>query len=61
MFLRLILLSVFFISCSSTNNFELELEIKGLKKGKVILSKINDSTGVIIASVFVKGDRDSKV
>ena len=56
MFLRLILLSVFFISCSSTNNFELELEIKGLKKGKVILSKVNDSKGVIIDSVIVKGD-----
>lgn len=56
MYLRLILLSVFFISCSSTNNFELELEIKGLKKGKVILSKVNDSIGVIIDSVIVKGD-----
>ena len=56
MYLRLILLSVFFISCSSNNNFELELEIKGLKKGKVILSKVNDSTGVVIDSVFVKGD-----
>ncbi len=56
MYLRLILLSVFFISCSSTNNFELELEIKGLKKGKVILSKANDSIGVIIDSVIVKGD-----
>jgi hypothetical protein len=56
MYLRLILLIVFFISCSSNNNFELELEIKGLKKGKVILSKVNDSTGVVIDSVFVKGD-----
>ena len=56
MYFRLILLIVFFISCSSNNNFELELEIKGLKKGKVILSKVNDSTGVVIDSVFVKGD-----
>ena len=56
MYLRLILLSVFFISCSSNNNFELELEIKGLKKGKVILSKVNDSTGVVIDSVLVRGD-----
>ena len=56
MYLRLILLSIFFISCSSKGNFELELEIKGLKKGKIILSKVNDSTSVIIDSVLVKGD-----
>tara|TARA_B100001939_G_C16777810_1_gene545567 strand:+ start:80 stop:754 length:675 start_codon:yes stop_codon:yes gene_type:complete len=62
MIFRIFAILFFFISCDLSNDNNLDLEIKGLKKGKVILYKvINDSTDIIIDSATVYGSNKIKL
>jgi hypothetical protein len=55
--LRIFLLLVFLIGCQSNKNkLDLNFQVKGLKKGKITLKKLNDSSYFKIDSFVVKGD-----
>ena len=41
--IKALLLALILASCSNSNELILDVEIKDLKKGKLVLSKINDS------------------
>lgn len=50
------LLAISFIACENSNNFTLQGNIKGLKKGTVYLQRAQDTTFVTLDSVVVNGD-----
>ena len=55
---RYLLLLIILISCQpNKNKLDLNFQIKGLKKGKVTLKKLNDSSFVKIDSFIVNGDK----
>ena len=55
--LRFFLALIFLIGCHSVENkLNLNIEVKGLKKGTIILKKLNDSLFTEIDSFSVKGD-----
>ena len=56
--LRIFLLLVFLFGCQSNKNkLDLNFQVKGLKKGKITLKKLNDSSYFKIDSFVVKGDK----
>ena len=55
-FLYLTLVSVVILSCNEPNNFTLQGNIKGLKKGTVYLLKAQDTVFVTLDSVVVNGE-----
>lgn len=55
---RYLLLLIILISCQpNKNKLDLNFQIKGLKKGKVTLKKLNDSSFIKIDSFIVNGDK----
>ena len=55
---RYLLLLIILIGCETNKNkLDLNFEIKGLKKGKVTLKKLNDTSFVKIDSFIVNGDK----
>lgn len=59
LFLLIVLISV---SCSKTEqNLTIKGKIKGLKKGKVYLSKVLDSTFLVLDSTVINGDSNFKL
>ena len=45
-------------SCSNSNRLRLDVEIKDLKKGKLVLTKLNDSIFQPIDSFNVNGEKN---
>lgn len=55
--LRFFLALIFLIGCQSVKNkLNLNIEVEGLKKGTIVLKKLNDSLFIEIDSFTVKGD-----
>ncbi len=53
-----LLLIILFFGCQSNKNqLDLNFQVKGLKKGKITLKKLNDSSFFKIDSFIVKGDK----
>ena len=58
-FLNLIAVSILLISCSpNENQMKLSGNVKGLKKGTILLQKIEDSLLVTVDSIVVNGNSD---
>ena len=56
--IKALLLALILASCSNSNELILDVEIKDLKKGKLVLSKINDSVFSTIDSFNVSGEKN---
>ena len=55
--LRFLLILFFLFGCQSNKNkLDLNFKVKGLKKGKITLKKLNDSSYFKIDSFTVKGN-----
>ena len=54
--IKALLLALILASCSNSNELILDVEIKDLKKGKLVLSKINDSVFSTIDSFNISGE-----
>ena len=53
---KYILLLIIISSCSSPNNFHLNGDVKGLKKGTIILSKSINNSEIVLDSINLNGD-----
>ena len=56
--IKALILALILASCSNSNELILDVEIKDLKKGKLVLSKINDSVFSTIDSFNVSGEKN---
>jgi hypothetical protein len=55
--IKYFLLLFILLSCSETGKFKLDIEIKDLKKGKLVLLSAEDSLLYPIDSVYVNGQK----
>ena len=56
--IKALILVIILASCSNSNELILDVEIKDLKKGKLVLSKLNDSIFQTIDSFNVNGQKN---
>lgn len=56
--IKALILAIILTSCSNSNELILDVEIKDLKKGKLILTKLNDSVLYSIDSFNVNGEKN---
>ncbi len=56
--IKALILAIILASCSNSNELILDVEIKDLKKGKLVLSKLNDSIFQTIDSFNVNGQKN---
>jgi hypothetical protein len=56
--IKALLLALILASCSNNNELILDVKIKDLKKGKLVLTKLNDSIFQPIDSFNVNGEKN---
>ena len=55
--LKLLYIFILFLGCNTNNEgLDLNLQIKGLKKGEIIIKKLNDSAFVSLDSIRLNGN-----